>query len=499
VIASVAFFAWLQFSFGALFDSDSYFHTRAAQQLLEHGVRKEFPQAAFSTWAENYSDKDFLFHVLLVPFCSQESQLIFGGKLGVLFFDFVFLVCFASVIRALKIRFGPLWIVLLLASQPFVCIHLLSVRPHMLGTILLLVETLLLARRKWKSLFAVAAVHVLSHSSFILVLIPLLAYSIVELSARRRMPWKAALSVCCGLAAASLLHPYFPNNLSVARDQIVGVAYSAWGGGTAIPQELFGEELQSMDVRAFLRLLPALVPMAVGFVASVRIRQRPRFSPALKMVALTCLGFGVLTFLSLRFSAVLILLAAVVAGMLWSQVIGARPAVRLPGVGSACHWIGLVAILASVVAGQLNYPLSRYRHFLRDITDERVFQPAVEFLDRHAEPGDIVYHPGWRDFSVLYHYRPQGRYIYALDPIFMYRYDRYLFGEMLSAYRGQAGDLHRTIAVEFGASWIYIPLVPFNAPFWYQVRQTGGFEVVYPNEESGPASAAIVLVHRSPQ
>ena len=56
-----ALLAWIQCDEPALIAGDSYFHARAAQQLAEHGVLEQFPQAFYSTWAERYSDKDFLF------------------------------------------------------------------------------------------------------------------------------------------------------------------------------------------------------------------------------------------------------------------------------------------------------------------------------------------------------------------------------------------------------------------------------------------------------
>ena len=71
----LATLAWLQSGFPFLWDGDSYFHVRAAQQLGEHGVQKRFPQTVYSTWSERYSDKDFLFHVALIPFVGSGDPM----------------------------------------------------------------------------------------------------------------------------------------------------------------------------------------------------------------------------------------------------------------------------------------------------------------------------------------------------------------------------------------------------------------------------------------
>jgi hypothetical protein len=495
VLICVVFFGWLQFSFGALFDSDSYFHTRVTQQLVQHGIRKEFQQTAFSTWAESYSDKDLLFHVLLAPFCGREGDLIFRAKLAVVFLDFLFLLGFAGAVTVLKVRLRPLWILLLLLAQPFICIHLFSVRPHVLGSILLLVESVLLMKGKWKALFFVTCIHVLAHSSFVLVPALLLAQFAAHLLRREALPLKSAASVGVALIVSSLLHPYFPNNLSMTYDQIVGVAWSAWGGGGEIPRDLMGPELLPMDTRAFLSLLPGLVPAVAGLIVFPWRGRRDRFPAELLTLAFICLGFFLLTFLSLRFAPILILFGTLFAARLWSEFSGGWSPRSLTAGGFLRSWIVILVVAVCVIKAQADYPVLHFRTLLRDNTDERLFRPAVQFLDQVADREDIVYHTSWRDFSVLYHYRPQGRYIYALDPIFLHRYDRKLFEKALEAYRGQTDDLHSTLAEDFGARWIYMPLIPWNAPFWEQVKQSDDLEVIYPGTHVKYSHAVIIRVN----
>ena len=79
----VAVLAWMQYSQETLVTGDSYFHARAAQQLGEHGIERQFSQTVYSTWAERYSDKDFLFHVVLLPFCADPQFMVRGAKLAV--------------------------------------------------------------------------------------------------------------------------------------------------------------------------------------------------------------------------------------------------------------------------------------------------------------------------------------------------------------------------------------------------------------------------------
>jgi hypothetical protein len=88
-----------------------------------------------------------------------------------------------------------------------------------------------------------------------------------------------------------------------------------------------------------------------------------------------------------------------------------------------------------------------------------VYRPAIEFLEREAKPGDLVYHDFWQPFAWLYHARPEGRYVFGLDPVFLYRRDPRLFARMLEAHRGR-GDVYDAIGRAFGARWVFVEKVP---------------------------------------
>ena len=71
----------IQNSFSGMADGDSYLHTRMANLLVDEGPMRAFPWTQFSVWKDKFQDKDFLFHVLLAPFCTDEERMVEGGKL----------------------------------------------------------------------------------------------------------------------------------------------------------------------------------------------------------------------------------------------------------------------------------------------------------------------------------------------------------------------------------------------------------------------------------
>ena len=210
--------AWIQYSQQTLVTGDSYFHARAAQQLGVNGIERRFSQTVYSTWAERYSDKDFLFHAVLLPFCADEQFMVRGAKLAVVGFNLAFLLVLVFTMRRHEMRAGWLWLLLLASADPWLWLHLIQARPHLLGISLLIVEIGLLLRGRHLALAGVSAAHVWSHTSFVVVLALPLCRAIA-LRMRGQAGVRAdTVAVGGGIALASLVHPYFPNSASGSHE-----------------------------------------------------------------------------------------------------------------------------------------------------------------------------------------------------------------------------------------------------------------------------------------
>jgi len=477
VLAATAMLAWIQLSFDGLYDLDSYFHVRAAEQLAANGVRKQLPQAVFSTWADAYSDKDFLFHGFLIPFASGED-LVAGGKWGVIALDLLVLAAVAFAIETLGIRFGALWILLLVAASPYYVTRLLPLRPHLVGLALIAVEISLLVRDRWKTLFGVAFVHVLAHSSFPLLLALLVARAATSLVRGAAVPWRSAGAVIAGVLVATLVHPYFPNNLSVAYSQIVELAAQLWTGAGGIPREAFGSELGPMKLDSFVKQAPAWIPAVAGVIAVLAVQGRHGWSTRDLFLALVAAGFLGLALASRRFLDVAVLSAVLLAGALWTRLAAGRMTSDLFRASPLRAGAAAALLVACVIAGQARV----WAEVPADLARQSfggVFRGDVARLDEIAEPGDVVYHPSWRDFSYLYFFRPDGRYIVGLDPVFLWGKDPRLFRKSFALSRGMSQNPRQVLARDFDARWIFVTREARSQAFRNLLAKTPGFEIVH--------------------
>ena len=485
VLLLTALIGWVQFSFPGALDSDGYFHTRAAAELAEHGPRSTFPQTAFSTWSERYSDKDLLFHAVLIPFqwASAGDDLLRPGKWASVFCALVFFSAFAFTLVSTGVRAPWAWLLLFFVSDAPVLYPFLLIRPGLLGMAFLLVEIALLLRGRYRLLVAAGLLHAWAHSSFVLLPALALALAVAHLLRGEKLPWRSLVAAAAGPLLGLIVNPYFPNTFTLAWDQLAQVALSAWWRSGAIPTYLFGSELLPARTDQFLGSWPAYLPALAAIVVALALPSRKRSTGA---VALVIAAGGLLAagFLSERFLRFFFPFAVLCAARLWSELLGdgaprdllrrERPVViALALVGALCFAGGLSD--GSVLS---------LRQQVRGAPGGTGTPPAIEFLIREAAPDELVYHQFWWDFSILYHYRPDGRYVVALDPVFMLRHDPERFRLAVEAYEGRTQDLYGVLKGEFGARWIYLPKVPQYAPFFNLVRGEVRFEKAYEDDQA---------------
>lgn len=493
LLIAAALLAWVQFSFDGLFDSDSYFHTRAARELQQHGFRRQFPQAAFSTWSERYSDKDLLFHLVLIPFQQIHlagagslepgtEDLVTPGKQAAVALTLAFFASFAFALGALGARAPWFWMLLLFTADMAFLKAFMPVRPGLLAMSFIVLEVVLLIRGRGRWLAVVGALHAYAHTSFVLLPALVAAAAVARLLRRESFPKHLAAWALAGPAVASIVHPYFPNNLFIAWDQIVEVSRAVWWGGTPIPRELFGPELLATRTDLFLRGYPAFVPAVAGIVAFLASTTRRLSTAGLALLLMT----GVLlvpALMSERFLDFFFPTVVLLGACLWSELAGSEPLGAICRRARAGFLAGTAVLSACLLVGFWRGGVVMLWDQMRAMTTAEVQRPAIEFLRRTAKPEDLVYHNFWWDFSILYHYRPDGRYVVALDPVFFWRRDPQRFLQALAAYRGETADLYRVLREDFGARWVYLPKAPGHLRFFERMRGDSRFQKAYEDEQ----------------
>src|SRR4029434_5342462 len=79
VAVSVAVTIWVQWPASGLYGYDGHFHIKyseieRARRLRGEGLIKELPWCQETFFKDRFADKDFLYHLLLIPFASGDLE-----------------------------------------------------------------------------------------------------------------------------------------------------------------------------------------------------------------------------------------------------------------------------------------------------------------------------------------------------------------------------------------------------------------------------------------
>ncbi|MFH1768746.1 MAG: hypothetical protein ABH858_06275 [Candidatus Omnitrophota bacterium] len=129
LIYLIIYCVFIQFSSPTLYGADSYYHIAATRFLKDFGPRYDFPWAQFSTFKDFFSDKEFLFHLLTVPFLYLSDKIITAGKYAVIFYNILFITVYIFILK----KYVPDLLAALLLLGPFLSsvfsIYFLYLRP----------------------------------------------------------------------------------------------------------------------------------------------------------------------------------------------------------------------------------------------------------------------------------------------------------------------------------------------------------------------------------
>lgn len=457
-------FAGLQWSTPHLVDRDSLYHARYANLLPERGLSREFPWTQESVWRDGFSDKEFLFHVLLAPFCRSDDPAT-GAKVAAWLMGVGLLGTLAFVLSSNGVRAAWFWVFLVPALGNHFLFRMQEVRPAILSLILLLLGLHFLLKARWRALAIVGFVYSWTYTAPHLLIIFAGVDALARWGDERRFEWRGLAFAAAGVAAGLVIHPYFPNDLRLWWVMNVQIVARAWdlGGDPAVR---LGSEFGSVLPRSLVESSTLVLLCFAGtFIAAVY--RGGSFSGRTRRLAAFMMAAFVMYLLSGRFveyfAPLALLAAASAADDLWPRallqawtprrIILANVAVFLA--------IGLSARSIWDTAGALkSYPGP-------DLAG------AAAWIKSNVPPREKVIHLDWGDFPQLFYYDPTHYYLVGLDPMFMYvrNAERLKLLEDIKA--GRRPLVPEELAEKFQSRWLV--LRPLRRP----LAEWAGLEPVF--------------------
>ncbi|MCA8913947.1 MAG: hypothetical protein KDB90_00945 [Planctomycetes bacterium] len=431
---------WSWNRFEGIREGDSSYHIKAAW-LYRTGeipaAGKDFHWTRESVWNGHFSDKDFLYHLYLIPFTLTAQDEFHwqaftnGAKLAAIIAGGLFMLALFSSMRQLKTPKAWLWT---LAAGGLMGVimaaRLTEVRSWVFGVCFAMLGWAALWRGSRKWTFVIAILYVLAYTGCHL----LIAMAVFRLLFRQalgpeegaRGPALRQDAILCGVALAGLivgwlLHPQSLQLLHIwwVQNIIVPITHA---GGTGIgsvvevPPRLLGTELRGWPLMA---LLGGATWTAVAAILLPVLSLATRTRPSRAAIATFIIGFG-FTVLSLgngRFIeyAVPFML---IAGARWISDVIAAPSVqgrlqrlKLPSRRQLHAVTGVLVVLLAI-------------NLLRT-SEEIGYRPRAQleqvgvWMQNHNElKGKVIYNVSWDSLPELLLFRSDCDYVWGMDPMF---------------------------------------------------------------------------------
>jgi len=443
----------MQSSTASLYGYDGYFHVRYAEVLRTEGVSRTFPWWQETFLRDRYADKDFLYHLLLIPF--TFGDLIAGGRAAAVVFGAAAMGIFFAAVARLGAPWPVIWPFVLLSSSTAFLYRLGFTRPLVLAVALAVAGTaaILLGRKKWA--FALAALYPHLHISY--HLLPCVA-ALHDLHEGKGGTWRERFAMTRwtlgGAVIGALLSPYVPNNLYLWWVQNVKVLSLAWAG----PAEMgLGNEIRPGGSDQLLKynIGVFLVLAMAGYLLA---RARRRASPAALTLLVISGGFLGLSMLSRRFvefwAPFTVLLAAVAArDFLAGRAFEGERAEWRAGLRKALPAAGAAAA-ALTMAALLFVGATKARSIISE-DDGLKYADAGAWMAANVPAGETIFHLDWDDFPQLFFLDPQFRYLVGLDPTFMYVTDPHRWKLWRDVTHADVTEIFDPIRSTFGCRWVF--------------------------------------------
>jgi hypothetical protein len=446
VLVTAAVVVYVQAPAAGLYGYDGPFHIKFSQWMRLHGISSQFPWWQETFLKDRYADKDFLYHVLLIPF--TYGDLSSGGKAASITFAVAMYASLFLSLAWLKVRAPAAWTLAIVASSTTLLYRGGLLRSHVIAISLALVGTAAILRSHRTGIALLSAAYALTHIAWHLLPGIALIHDGVASAMKRRPRFTATAWSLAGTAAAVLVNPYFPDNLRLWYVQNVRVLAMSWSSD--VPDLHLGLEI--LPGRPWHLIYYNLGPVLLTIAGATLLwARRPGGHEAegegahsiagATTLGLLCLGFLGLSFLSRRFVEFWAPLSALFAAVAFSR--GRFPVPR-PVLA------GLVVAFAAL--GAMNIAETR-----RIIGEDPgpVFGPCASWIRDNVPGGETVFTTDWDEFPELFFTAPEQRYLVGLDPTFMYVTDPDRWRLWRRVAEGNAADIYTPIRETFGCRFVF--------------------------------------------
>ncbi|HEC69783.1 MAG TPA: hypothetical protein ENI31_05840 [Candidatus Omnitrophica bacterium] len=463
IITGVIFIFKVQFSNSTIFGADGYLHIRMAEFIKKYGLYYKFHWTRYSVFFNNFSDKDFLFHILLIPL-TYFRNIFWGAKLAsAIFYSFLLMVVYFFLKRYSKKEFTFLFLIMFFFSYKFIT-ALSRPRPFPLVIIITITSIYLLIQKRYVLASILTYIYSLTHVSFPYMIGYALLIELVRFFHNKEISLRNLGGISSGVLCGFFFHPYFPNNLLIFY--LNGLLVPFYAAKTGVLE--LGAEFFPLHSREFLLSYPFFT-LGMFFILGTLLFKNTKTSLTTKSLFAITIIYYLGSFLSQRYLIhgwpVFILFFSSYNKDLFKE--GSKKTEKIFA-GSLL----IVLMLFSLT----QFPELKKRIKYTELRNKH-YENMAYFMKRYFPKGALVFHSNWSDSQYFIGLNPDNDYFVTLDPVYMYYYDKDKYRLYRELSFGKASDPYFILKNVFKAYYGYVGKDYFMG-LVNQIKKDKRFEII---------------------
>lgn len=499
----------LQFSTQAICcgDWDGYYHIRSSALLWEN--LKNFSFVPEFKWlpltvlnSNDYADHHFLFHLLQIPFL-WFFDAVTAAKVASVFYGSLAIFSVYWLMFKYKVDYLLLWLgALLTCSNPFFYRMNMAKAPP-LTIICSILGIYLLFERKYIWLLPLMFVFVWTYSLFPLLFLAAVIWVAIIGWNERKFEWQPIVYTLIGMVLGNVINPYFPSNLFLFWEHFstkFRSAYAVSVGGEWYPYD--GWQL-------ITHLTVALIAMLVGYIVfkpkSGKLPEKATFFLVFASILLVWM------FKSKRLAEYFPPFAILFGAFSW-QAFMVKEIPFLPEEFRR----DIEPLLDSENSAENQTPLNMFLSYipymlgavllfimffnfggtkLLGLKQEDLlssiqknekhdkYEEAMDWAKENIPADEVIFNCNWDDFPKLFYFNTKHKYVWGLDPNYLYSQDPDLFRLVKDITAGKIEDPAPIIREKFKSKWIFSDARE-NEDFIAKILESGWAKTRYEDGEA---------------
>jgi hypothetical protein len=518
LIAIAMVMSYLQFRTQAICcgDWDGYYHIRWSQLLwesLSHGMGlptfEWLPLTVLNP--QDYNDHHFLFHLAQIPFL-WFFEPVMAAKVAAVVFATLAVFSVYWLLYHYKVDYLLVWLAAILTCANMFYYRMNMAKAPPLTIVFTVAGIYFLFERKYIWLLPLMFAFVWTYSLFPLLWFAAVIWTIIIAWNERIFEWRPIAYTTAGMIAGNVINPYFPNNLYLFWEHAytkikVGSDFAVAVGGEWYPYD--GMQLLTHFPVAMLAMLlgyiffmprngklpekATFLLMFVSILFAAQFRSK-RFAEYFPPFAVLFFAFSLQAFRRPDRAELPEDFKREIEPFLDIDIKTDKQAVWT-SLREAFVWtIGVVLViyflvnitgfhrfgidqegLAETING--NEPHDRYQRSM-------AWAVGTDANGKENIPaGERIFNANWDDFPKLFFFNTKHRYVYGLDPNYLYSENPELYKLLQDITGGKVDNAAPVIREKFGANYVFTDAKE-NDDMVAKLLESGWVDMIYEDEES---------------